>query len=135
LAIASVAALLLQLSLSAADEQSAEPVASAQRAALLEAAQKTYQATTAAYSAGVVRDIGQLYAWSRRWMEAESLDPTPEVRRKAAQEHLARMEAQLVKVAALHQMALKGGESHVFHAMEYYVAEAKLMLAQLDPTE
>ncbi|MFO0896358.1 MAG: hypothetical protein U0836_02915 [Pirellulales bacterium] len=77
-------------------------------------------------------DIGQVQIWSRRWMDAESLGASPDERRQANDRHLERMKRLLHKVAALHSLGLKGGESEKFHACQYFVAEAQLLLSQAE---
>lgn len=123
-----LAAVLLPLTFSGAATTDGK-VDPAQKAALVEAAMKTYRATQTAYDVGTA-EIGQVQVWSRRWMDAESLGATAEEQRQAIKRHLDRMKQLLDRVAVLYGMGLKGGESEKLHACEYFVAEAEILLSQ-----
>jgi hypothetical protein len=127
LALLALALLLLPLTLAAADPQAAGKIDPAQRAAMIDTATKAFQANQAAYDVGRV-DLGQLYSWSRRWLDAESLGAAAQERQQAAQRHLERMQALHRRVTPLYEGGRVGGESENFHATEYFVAEAKLIL-------
>lgn len=131
LALLCAAALALPLTLSAAAPPAGADVDPVQKAALVEAAMNTLRACEAAYEVGTI-DIGQVQIWSRRWRDAESLGATPDERRQATERHLERMNRLLHKVAALHSLGLKGGESEKFHACQYFVAEAQMLLSQAE---
>src|SRR5688572_20143638 len=114
---------------SQAKKGAVDPQRTAKRAAMLDAAQRTYVATTAAHDVGVSVSPDELYAWSSRWRGAaiRVADKQQEIV-KANQEHVDRMRAVYRGVKALNDEAAKGGEAQKLFATEFYLAEAELML-------
>jgi len=123
-----LAALLLPLTFSGAAPTDAK-VDPAQKAALVTAAEKAFQANQTAYDVGRV-ELGQLYAWSRRWLDAELLGADAEQRKAATQRHLDRMTTLYRRVEPLYERGRVGGESESFHATKYFVAEGEMLLRQ-----
>ncbi len=101
---------------------------------MADAAKQAYSATEAAYQAGTIQGIDQLYIWSRRWMEAElKLAAAPGEQRKVYMAHLERMKALNRETAAKFNMGAVGGEAEKFHASEYYLAEAEMWMKNAKP--
>ena len=93
-----------------------------QAPSLAKAARAAYECTLSAYMAGNIDDVEQVYVWSKRWMKADESATAQKL-------HLARMQGLQRRVAELHKVAQPGGEPAKLHATQYYVLEAKAMLA------
>ncbi|HUY32928.1 MAG TPA: hypothetical protein VMV69_09115 [Pirellulales bacterium] len=105
------------------------------RETMLRAARRTNNTTEAAYDAGN-RPFSDLYAWSRRWLEAERAGAEDNDGELAAlKDHSARMTQLYRKVKALHVHGVRGGEAERFHAAQFQVAEAELWLVAAGGTD
>jgi hypothetical protein len=100
----------------------------AQAQAMLDWAEKTYEATNASYQVGT-EVFANVYVWSRRWLEAErALAETKDDDLSALLGHWNRTYRLHLKIKALYREGIKGGEAEKYRASEYYVAEAELWL-------
>ena len=96
---------------------------------MADAAKHTYEARLAAYAAGTIQGIDQVYIWSRRWMEADlKLAAAPGEQRKIYMAHLERMKWLNRETAAKFNVGARGGEAEKFSATEYYLAEAEMWM-------
>ena len=86
--------------------------------AMVQASQKAYESTLAAYRAGDA-DIEDVYTWSKRWMNADH--------KSSRVDHLTRMVELHQHVAKLHREDRRGGEATRYYATLYYVAEAQAL--------
>ncbi len=99
---------------------------------MVEEAHAAFHATKAAYEAENVT-MEAVYNWSIRWMRAAdsaAKDTTGKI--AAAKSHLKRMQDLQKKIAALYKEGTKGGEATEMAAANYYVAEAKRHLADVE---
>jgi hypothetical protein len=85
---------------------------------MVAAAKEALKATQAAYDVGRA-DIEDVYRWSLRTAEADHFSPA------AVTAHLALMKELHDRAATKAQIGAEGGEPHVVHATEYYLAEAE----------
>ena len=128
-----LAVLAAPFTLWAAKEEGAAAKAAKQE--MLKSAEIAYQAHSAAYEAGTV-GFEHLPAWSKRWMDAQlRVASKKEERRQAIVDHVARMTTEFRKIEALHEATARGGERALLESSRYFVAEAKLLLAEADEAE
>lgn len=95
---------------------------------LLETARNTWDETAREYDNGRVT-LAEVYAWSRRLLDAERMaaaDKGGEI--DALMRHWKRMQVLHNKIQALFDAAARGGEAQKLHATSFYVAEAELWL-------
>ena len=85
---------------------------------MVAAAQATLDATRAVYEVGGA-SLEDVYRWSRWVMEADQFSPLSVKKHTELMEQLHRVALAKMKVAAV------GGEEHIVHATEYYLAEAE----------
>ena len=100
-----------------------------QAQAVRNAAKAAYQSTQADYDRGMAV-FSDVYAWSRRWLEAElnlAQDRPAEI--AILQEHWKRMKRCYFTIKALNATGSRGGEKQKLDAADFYVAEAELWLA------
>lgn len=100
-----------------------------QARAVRDAAKATYQSTQLDYDRGMAV-FSEVYAWSRRWLEAElnlAADRPAEI--AVLQEHWKRMKRCYFAIKALNATGSRGGERQKLDAADFYVAEAELWLA------
>jgi hypothetical protein len=98
---------------------------------MVEEARKAYEANLQAYEAGNVTLEG-VYNWSSRWMGAAKGDNFDRVKEMAAVDaHLERMRKLRERVKALHDAAVGGGETDKLAAVDFFIAEAERMKANL----
>lgn len=98
----------------------------AQGRAMREAAEKAYMATQAAFGTDTA-PLSEVFAWSRRWMEAErNLAENKEKELAALNDHVNRMKGLHAMIHVLHNNGAKGGEEELMRASEYHLAEAEL---------
>ena len=123
----------LRMSLIAQDDSDIAPAKDAgaeAKAAMVAAAEKTYEAAAAGYDAGTAT-TADVYTWSRRWAVSErGLAETKRDEAAALMGHWRRMGRLNSKVEALWRNGVRGGENEKYFATKYYLAEAELMLAE-----
>jgi hypothetical protein len=85
---------------------------------MVAAAREALKATRAVYDVGRA-DIEDVYRWSLRSTEADHFSPA------AVTAHLALMKGLHDRAATKAKVGAEGGEPHVVHATQYYVAEAE----------
>lgn len=133
LIIGFLALLAAPYTLWAAKEQGAAAKAAKQE--MLESAEIAYKAYSAAYEAGTV-GFEHLPAWSKRWMDAQlRVASNKDERRQAIVDHLARMMERFRTIESLYKASARGGERNLLESSRYFVAEAKLLLAEADEAE
>lgn len=112
------------------NEQPARDVGAAAKAAMRDAAKKAYEAFNAGHDVGMAL-APDVYAWSRRWAEAErALAKTKKEESAALLGHWRRMGNLHAKIEALYRAGAKGGERDRYFPAKFYLAEAELMLAE-----
>lgn len=96
--------------------------------ALLTAAKKASEITTAEYDEGTVT-LTDAYVWSRRLLDAErAVAKNEEDDLKALRDHWKRIEQLYRRTKALHEMGRRGGEEQKLRSLEYYLAEVELWI-------
>jgi hypothetical protein len=85
---------------------------------MVAAAKEALKATRPVYDVGRA-DIEDVYRWSLRTVEADHFSPA------AVTAHLALMKELHDRAATKAKVGAEGGELHVVHATQYYVAEAE----------
>jgi hypothetical protein len=85
---------------------------------MVAAAKESMKTTQAIYEVGRA-SAEDVYRWSRRVVAAEQFSP------EAVKAHLALMRGLHARAAAQRRVGAEGGEEHILHATEYYVAEAE----------
>lgn len=104
-------------------------------AEMAKAAERTYEATDAAYNAGAATST-ELYVWSRRWLDGQrALAKTNKQEMAALRVHRERMKRLFLKINALYIEGVKGGEAERFHAAQYYLTEATALVEQATAPE
>jgi hypothetical protein len=103
--------------------------------AMIDAARAAYEARLLLYHSGTI-PANELYVWSSylRSSQVRAVGSRREAT-KACQEHLDRMKDLHDKVAALANQGARGGEADKFHATQFYVAEAELLLMEAKNNE
>jgi hypothetical protein len=102
----------------------------ARNKAMIEAAQKTYEVVRESYTLGTILP-NEVYVWSSYLRSSQvRAARSKDERAKACQEHLDRMQSLHNKVTALQREGARGGEADKFHATQFYVAEAELLLLE-----
>jgi type II secretory pathway component GspD/PulD (secretin) len=93
---------------------------------MVAAAEKAYQASTAAYLAETV-SLEQVFAWSRRWLQA-AVDAanSPGERGKAYRDHRDRMQQLFDEIRLKYTVGARGGEADRYEAARFYLAEENL---------
>jgi len=112
------------------NQQPAQDVGAAAKAAMRDAAKKAYEAFNAGHDVGTTL-TPEVYVWSRRWAEAErALAKTKKEESAALLGHWRRMGDLHAKIEALFRAGANGGERDRYFPAKYYLAEAELMLAE-----
>jgi type II secretory pathway component GspD/PulD (secretin) len=93
---------------------------------MVAAAEKAYQTSTAAYLAETV-SLEQVFAWSRRWLQA-AVDAanSPGERGKVYRDHRDRMQQLFDEIRLKYTVGARGGEADRYEAARFYLAEANL---------
>ena len=118
------------------------PEIAAKQKAMIDAARATYEVQMEQYKLGT-QVANEVFVWSSylRSSQVRAADSRQQVI-NACQEHVDRMQRLHNYVVALQREGARGGEADKFHATQFYVAEAELLLleakrsenAQLTPT-
>ena len=99
-----------------------------QARAMLAAAQKTWEATSAGYDVGT-ETLSHVHFWSKQLLSAERASAdTKEEDLAALRDYWKRTKQTYLKVQALYNTGIRGGETEKFAAASYYLAEAELWL-------
>ena len=102
----------------------------AKQKAMIDAARATYAVTAESYNLGT-EVANEVYIWSSYLRSSEvRAAETRQQAARACKEHLDRMLKLHNKVAALQREGARGGEADRFHATQFYVAEAELLLLE-----
>ncbi len=104
---------------------------------MLKQAARAYEAHLVAYEAQTVT-MPSVYNWSLRWMQAaESAARNRAERIAASRDHVARMVELQKKIEIMFKAGIHGGEAKDYAAANFYLAEAKRHLADVEahPTE
>jgi hypothetical protein len=107
----------------------------AKQKTMIDAARATYNLLLEHHSLGR-QGPNEVYVWSNylRTSEVRAADSKKQVA-SACKEHLDRMKRLHAGVAALSDVAAKGGEADKLHATQFYVAEAELLLLEANGNE
>jgi hypothetical protein len=102
----------------------------AKQKAMIDAARATYDVKVESYSLGT-EVANEVYVWSSYLRSSEvRAAGSRQQATTACKEHLDRMQQLHNKVAALQREGARGGEADRFHATQFYVAEAELLLME-----
>ncbi len=125
-ALAAVVAVAWSVGLSADAPAPPPDAVEAAEKELVHAAEQAYETAIAVYKVRGVEHPGEVYVWSRRWMGAlVTVGRTEVAKRRAAEQHVARMKRLHDIVDAQFQSGRVGGDARC--ATKYYLAEARLM--------
>jgi hypothetical protein len=105
----------------------------AKQKAMIEAARAAYAGILESHSLGRATSNNEVYAWSTRIRSAEvRAANSRQQMTKACLDHLQRMRDLHERVAALGREGAPGGETHRQAATQFYVAEAELLLLEVN---
>lgn len=102
----------------------------AKQQAMIDAARATYEALEALFELGTTTQ-DYVYVWSSRIRSSQvQAADTKQERISACEQHLHRVKELHNKVKALSEQGAMGGEVDKLYAIEFYVAEAELLLLE-----